>query len=162
MDQRRYVTFQNANEFNWLFTKCVADEMPFHDCSFLSSKETSDNCSSFGSPCNVSSGMLQLDLPLLSSTAGLRVAHLNCRSLLSIADEVSYLIVHNSIDVFAVTETWLDSSIEDCDFFHIHFLLILFVMIEIDMVVEWLSCSLQGSSLWLDLICVKVPLSHFG
>ena len=117
VDQHRYVTFQNANEFNWLCPKCVADEMPFHDCSFLSSKETSDNCSSFGSPCNVSSGMLQLDLPPLSSTAGLRVAHLNCRSLLSIADEVSDLIVHNSIDVFAVTETWLDSSIEDCEIF---------------------------------------------
>ena len=61
--------------------------------------------------------MLQLDLPPLSSTAGLRVAHLNCRSLLSIADEVFDLIVHNSIDVFAVTETWLDSSIEDCEIF---------------------------------------------
>ena len=45
----------------------------------------------------------EYDLPALSSSAGLRVAHLNCRSLLSIVDEVSDLIVHNSIDVFAVT-----------------------------------------------------------
>ena len=59
----------------------------------------------------------QFDLPPLSSTAGLRIAHLNCRSLLSVTDEVSDLIVRNSIDVFAVTETWLDTSIEDSEIF---------------------------------------------
>ena len=117
VDQRRYATFQNAEEFNWLCPKCVAAEMPFHDCSFLSSRGTSDGCSSFSSSSSLNSGILQFDLPSLSSTAGLRVAHLNCRSLLSIADEVSDLIVHNSIDVFAVTETWLDSSIEDREIF---------------------------------------------
>ena len=46
---------------------------------------------------------------------------MNCRSLLSIADEVSDLIVHNSIDVFAVTETWLDSTIEDSEIFSYSF-----------------------------------------
>jgi len=61
------------------------------------------------------------DLPPLSSTAGLRVAHLNCHSLLSITDEVFDLIVRNSIDVFAITETWLDSSIEDSEIFSYSF-----------------------------------------
>ena len=51
------------------------------------------------------------------SPAGLRVAHLNCRSLLSIADEVFDLFTHNRMDVFAVTETWLDSSIDDHEIF---------------------------------------------
>ena len=87
--------------------------MPFHDCSVLSSR-TSDVCS-ISSSFNCET--FQFDLPPLSSTAGLRVAHLNCRSLLSITDEVSDLIVHNSIDVFAVTVTWLDSSIEDSEIF---------------------------------------------
>ena len=51
------------------------------------------------------------------SSAGLRIAHLNCRNLLSIADEVFDLFTHSHIDVFAVTETWLDSSIDDCEIF---------------------------------------------
>ena len=105
--------------FNWLCPKCVADVMPFHDCSTLnSSSDTSDSCSSLSTS---SDGTIQYDLPSLSSPAGLRVANLNCRSLLSIADELSDLIVHNSIDVFAVTETWLDSTIEDSEIFSYSF-----------------------------------------
>ena len=57
-----------------------------------------------------------VELPL-SSSAGLRIANLNCRSLLSVADEVFDLLTQNHIDVFAVTETWLDSSISDCEIF---------------------------------------------
>jgi len=38
---------------------------------------------------------------------------INDHSLLSVADEVSDLFTHQIIDVFAVTETWLDSSIAD-------------------------------------------------
>ena len=78
------------------------------------SSGTSDACSSSGS---FSCKTFQFDLPPLSSTAGLWVAHLNCRSLLPIADEVSDLVVYNSIDVFAVTETWLDTSIKDSEIF---------------------------------------------
>ena len=50
-------------------------------------------------------------------TAGLQVAHLNCRSLLPIAGEVYDPVIHNSIDVFAVTDTWLDASIKDSEIF---------------------------------------------
>ena len=38
---------------------------------------------------------------------------------------MSVLIVHNSIDVFAVTETWLDSSIEDSEIFSYSFPIII-------------------------------------
>ena len=37
VDYQSYVAFQNAVTFNWLCPKCVANEMPFHDCSTLSS-----------------------------------------------------------------------------------------------------------------------------
>ena len=103
MDGQQYVIYQNAEVFNRLCPKCTFDQLPFHDCSVLSSG-TSDVRS------NSSTLISEFDLPPLSSTAGLHVAHLNCRSLLSITDEVSDLIVHNAIDVFAITETWLDSS----------------------------------------------------
>jgi len=110
VDSQQYVIYQHAKVFNWLCPKCTSDQLPFHDSSFLSSG-TSDvysNSSTFAS---------DIDLLPLSSAAGLRIAHLNCRSLLSVTDEVSNLIVRNSIDVFALTETWLDSSIEDSEIF---------------------------------------------
>ena len=78
------ITFQNAEMFNWTCPRCIANVMPFHDCSLsfelispaaIAKSETVSQCES-------------TDLPPLSSPAGLRVAHLNCRSLLSIADEV--------------------------------------------------------------------------
>ena len=53
-------------------------------------------------------------LPLL-------VCDLNCCSLLSVVDEVSDLIAHNSVGVFAVTETWLDSSIMNNEIFSYSF-----------------------------------------
>ena len=158
MDNRRYVTYQNAKVFNWLCLKCISNQLPYHDHSVLSSG-TSDACSSSGFfICET----FQFDFPPLSSTAGLQVAHLNCCSLLPITGEVYDLVVHNSIDVFAVTETWLDASIEDSEIFHIHFLSTLFVMIVIVMVKMWPFWSLQELSLWLNLICVKVILSQSG
>lgn len=45
-----------------------------------------------------------LDLPPLLTSSGLRVAHLNCRSLLASAEEVYDMYIHNSIDIFAVTD----------------------------------------------------------
>ena len=69
VDYRSYVAFQNAVAFNWLCPKCVADVMPFHDCSTLnSSSGTLDSCSSLSTSSN---GTIQYDLPSLSSPAGL-------------------------------------------------------------------------------------------
>jgi len=156
VDSQQYVIYQNVKVFNWLCPKCTSDQLPFHDCSVLS-RGTSDVYS------NSSTLIIEFDFPLLSSTAGLRVAHLNCRSLLSIT-EVSDLIVRNSIDVFAVTENWLDSSIEDSETFNFSY------SFPINIVRNdcnhhggvWPFWSPLGSSLWLDLICVKVMLSQFG
>ena len=114
MDSQQYVIYQNAKVFNWLCQKCTSDQLPFHDCSVISSGTSNV----YSNSSNLTS---DFDLSLLSSTAGLRVAHLNCRSLLSITDEVSDLIARNSIDVFAMTETWLDSSIEDSEIFQCSF-----------------------------------------
>lgn len=83
--------------------------MPFHDCSILSSSSS-----------DTSESVVQCDFDLpacLLSSAGMRIAHLNCRSLLSIADEVFDLFTYNHMDILAVTETWLDSSIDDCEIF---------------------------------------------
>jgi len=85
---QQYVVYQNAKVLNWLCPKCNSDQLPFHDCSVFSMSDVYSNSSILTS---------EFDLPLQSSTAGLWVAHLNCHSLLSISDEVSDLIVCNSI-----------------------------------------------------------------
>ena len=109
MDACTYASFQCASMFNWTCPKCIADVMPFHDCSVLSSSlfnDTSSDVSQYES------------IILLKMTSlGLRVAHLNCHSLLSVAEEVFDLFTHQSIDVFAITETWLDSPIADSEIF---------------------------------------------
>ena len=110
MDTPTYISFQNARVFSWTCPKCVADEMPFHDCSVLSSS-SSDTSRSDNSQSQC------IDLPSLISPARLRLANINCRSLLSVADEVFDLFMKQSIDVFAITETWLDSSIADNEIF---------------------------------------------
>ena len=114
VDSQAYAVFQNAEAFGWICPKCVADIMPFHDCSVLSS--VSESSSVLSSLTSESSNGL-LDLPPLLTSGGLRVAHLNCRSLLPSAEEVYDVCTRNSIDIFAVTETWLDTSIDDQEIF---------------------------------------------
>ena len=74
-----------------LCPKCVAAVMPFHDCSVLSSSSSdmSDVVSQYES----------IVLPRLTSSASLRIAYLNCHSLLSVADEVFDLFNHSNIDI---------------------------------------------------------------
>ena len=50
---------------------------------------------------------------LNSNRCGIRIAHINARSLVSIVDEVSHLLLDEKIDILAITKTWLDDSIND-------------------------------------------------
>ena len=109
MDARTYIVFQSAGVFDWTCPRCVAEIMPFHDCSILMSSSNCDTSESV-SQCD-------FDLPCLSSLAGLRIVHLNCCSLLSIADEMFDLFTRNHMDIVAVIETWLDPSVDDSEIF---------------------------------------------
>ena len=42
---------------------------------------------------------------------GLKVAHVNCRSLLPKKDEIYWLVHSTDIDILCITETWLDDAI---------------------------------------------------
>ena len=48
---------------------------------------------------------------------GLRIAHLNCRSLLPHKEEIFNLMCDAQIDVLALSETWLDDTISDREIF---------------------------------------------
>ena len=104
VDTSTYISFQNVRVFNWTCSKCITDVMPFHYHSVLrsSGSDTSDIVSQSGSIS-------------LTSSAGLRVGHLNCCSLLSVAAEMFDLFTHQNIGVFAITVAWLDSSIADSE-----------------------------------------------
>jgi len=53
--------------------------------------------------------------PLIHSF--MKVAHLNCRSLLSKSNEVFMLMRDNCIDIMTLSETWLDESVSDAEVF---------------------------------------------
>jgi hypothetical protein len=55
--------------------------------------------------------------PLLPATRGFKMASLNITSLLKHLDELKILLNDNPIDVLAINETRLDSSITDCEVF---------------------------------------------
>ena len=46
---------------------------------------------------------------------GLKLAHLNVRSLVNKIDDVRSLVDKNPFDIFTVSESWLNSSISDCE-----------------------------------------------
>ena len=76
-----------------------------------------------------------IDLPPLSSPAGLRVAHLNCRSLLSVADEVFDLFTHNCMDVLLLLRHGWTLQLMIMRYFLTPQLSVLYKMIKIVMVV---------------------------
>ena len=87
---------------------CLARGLAYHNCSFLSSPtlsrsndELSDNS--------------VLSLPPITTHSFLRMAHLNCRSLLSILDELLLFIQQYNVDVMKSSETWLDESVSDLE-----------------------------------------------
>ena len=78
--------------------------MPFHDCSVLTSDVTSTNSDA---------GFEQSSL--MPVAHGLRVAHLNCQSILPHKDEIFDLLCNFHLDVLTLSETWLDDTIPDSE-----------------------------------------------
>ena len=54
----------------------------------------------------------------LSSSNGLKIGHLNVRSLSDKIDEVRFIIFETNLDIFCISETWLKDDIND-DMIHI-------------------------------------------
>ena len=50
-----------------------------------------------------------------SKSGTLRIAHLNCHSLLSHKDDVIAMFISAQLDVLAFTETWLDDTVADSE-----------------------------------------------
>ena len=46
---------------------------------------------------------------------GLRISHLNIRSLYNKLDEIRYIVIESDIDILCMSETWLDDSIQNSE-----------------------------------------------
>ena len=108
-----YQRLQGLDQFTWMCPSCYANSLPFADCSVLSSVDTS---SSDGlSVISDSSVASALFIPKDYDRCNLRMAHLNCRSLLAHLEDILALASDGCIDVFALSETWLDETVSDTE-----------------------------------------------
>ena len=103
-----YLRYQGLKTFSCCCPSCVVKMMPFHDCSVLTS---SDAISVYSDDNSFDS------LVFPQRSGGVRIAHLNCRSLLPHKEEILTLMCDGYFDMLALTETWLDDTISDCEIF---------------------------------------------
>jgi len=89
----------------------------------------------------------------------MKVAHLNCRSLLSKSDEVFMFMRDNCIDINTLSETWLDESVSDAEVFSDNMLL---EGIGTEGVVVLQLFCLTKYVFVCALIIVRVLWNHFG
>lgn len=66
-------------------------------------------------PCPLNEFSTEHPTQLFIKARGLKITHLNIRSLLPKMDELRLLMSSNPLDVLAVSETWLNESIGDAE-----------------------------------------------
>lgn len=87
---------------SWSCPICYKSALPFADCSSIWSKSHDSSFSSSVSSTSVVGG-------------GLSIYYANCRSLLPKINEIRGIAMNNRLDIIALTETWLDSEVFDCE-----------------------------------------------
>ena len=107
-----YQSLQMADVFSWVCPSCIAKSLPFADCSVLSSDSLLDVSST--SSVSAESTVFPA-LPRDLTHCNLRIAHMNCRSLIAHIDDVLALARELCIDVLGLTETWLDDFVLDSE-----------------------------------------------
>lgn len=96
-----YSRLQGLGDFSWHCPSCTVKLLPFHDCSVLTA------CGDIP----VSSEDANFELSVYpQKCGGVRIAHLNCRSVLPHWEEIFTLMHDDQIDVMALIEIWLDDT----------------------------------------------------
>ena len=94
----------------WCCQACYNNALPFANVSALSEEVVS--------PSSCSPGLTQSKVCApLSSRSDLTILSSNCRSLVKNLDSIRAFVSTHKPSVFALCETWLDSSISDCEIF---------------------------------------------
>lgn len=60
------------------------------------------------------SGPIPYDIDIVKEAKGLKLVHLNIRSLLANTDEVRVSLLDGCFDIIALSETWLHAQCLDC------------------------------------------------
>ena len=82
--------------------------------SWDSSKSRCDDASQWGTRPARGENLIASDKPsLLSPSSGITIVHLNIRSLLGHFDQLTEFVRDHSPDIVAISETWLDDSVDD-------------------------------------------------
>ena len=113
VDNKAYETLLlTDSDFTWICPVCIDKTLPFYDCSVLSSSLHSNIDSMRQS---ITSPQRSHILGTSCIKRGLRIAHLNARSLVSCIDDIRLLIHEEQLDILTLSETWLDGTINDLE-----------------------------------------------
>ena len=107
VSNKQYSYYQQLLTFSWCCPPCWVRDLPFHNCSTMDS--------SVGDDSFVSDISCESEICYPTKLGTLRIAHLNCHSLLSHKDDVVSMFIAAQIDVLALTETWLDDTVVDSE-----------------------------------------------
>ena len=112
-----YLVYQQSTApFNWYCPRCLASELPFHDCSHLTFHSHNDSIGVISDISHVSHQQAYGNLStLFSGKSNLSFVHINVRSLLSSIDDICNLLLECRVDIMAITETWLDETVSDSE-----------------------------------------------
>ena len=108
----QYKHFQQKDQFNWICPACLLSVLPFADVSIL----TDDNAHvEFDNPANTTTHGTDRNIPTFYGDFytklkghGLKIAHLNVRSLLGKISEIK--LSESKLDILAISETHLDDE----------------------------------------------------
>ncbi len=97
---KEYKTYQKMENFNWICPVCLMAALPFAD-------------STLSSDCQNETNLLESSIEVASLTPGLKCLLANARSLKNKLQDFHAMISTENLDIVAITETWLDTSVLD-------------------------------------------------
>ena len=119
---------RDGGELAFICDHCSLSSLPFaNDCGVDDNDADAGSSSSSSSPhppsatastTNVpdsASSFLSCSIPRILSSKGLHFLHSNARSLLPKLPEIRLLLSRTKAAIFAVSETWLDSTVNDSE-----------------------------------------------
>ena len=106
---------RNEKFENWQCPKCLLSELPFYgfiDNTFTPNMEFIDN-----SPKGENAKTLKLNVENFPNERGMKISHVNIRSLKNKIIDVQQFLMENPYDIFSLSETWLkeDSNMNEID-----------------------------------------------
>ena len=102
--------------FSWICSACICRALPFYNDIVVDEPYFEENgCQSPGISFSEENETL-LQSVFQKHEDKLKIAHLNVRSLLPKIDLVSITLQQSSLDILVVTETWLNSGMDNSTF----------------------------------------------